>query len=100
MNETITPELKLYSKRVDCIIEKIEKNNLARTVNESNYDYEPNGAGWSLTILDRDRFERDIRESIESANFSCTIIGYCAIALIVIVLVGIVSCVSCLSKRK
>lgn len=100
INETITPQLNLYSKRVDCIINNLKNEKVIEIVNESNYRITPTEGGFNMTIVNKDLLLMELKSSIEHANFSCTIIGYCAIVLIVSVMLVIVSCVSCLSKRK
>lgn len=100
INESITPQLKLYSKRVDCIINQLRDENVMEKINESNYRIDATQGGYNVSLINKDIFLIELKPSIDSANFSCTIIGYCAIVIITSVMLIIVACVSCLSKRK
>lgn len=101
VNETILHELKLYSKRVDCIVNDLKHNYAMLRVNESNYQVVQLGDGsFNVTFMNKDIVLMQLKESIDSGVFSCVIVGYCAIALIISVMLIVVGCVSCLSKKK
>jgi hypothetical protein len=97
LNATLMRENSLYPKRVECIVEKLEKEDVYEKLGESSFLRQ-------LSEGDSNSFEADtleeLKEEIDNASFSCTIVGYCAIAMIVIVMVIVVSCVSCLSRKK
>lgn len=100
INETIRTELKLYTKRVDCIVNELKLSEAIRLVNDSHYHIVAVDGDYSIEFINKDIFLLELKPSIESANFSCTIVGYCAIVLIITVMVIVVTCVSCLSKKK
>lgn len=97
LNETLSNQHSLYLKRVDCIIQNLENEKVFDKVNASNYEISDN---YDVTFTNKEAIFNELEASIDSAAFSCTIVGYCAIILIVTVMLIVVSCVSCLSRKK
>lgn len=100
INETIRYQLQLYSKRSDCILNELKRNDAFGQVNESNFSFIPIEGGYNVTFISEESLMKDLQPLLDSANFSCTIVGFCAIILIVSVMLIVVTCVSCLSKKK
>jgi hypothetical protein len=88
INETILPRSELFLKRVDCIIRELKSDNVIARINQTSYDFAPDGdGGFEVILVDESAFNADLQASLDGANFSCTAIGYCAIILIARILV-------------
>lgn len=103
VNETIRNQTKfqLYTKRVDCIINDLKTNKAIDKVNASYYDAKMmSDGGYNVVIFEKDAIMIDLQPLINDANFSCTIIGYSAVILIISVLFIVLICVACLNKKR
>lgn len=100
LNETLSNQHSLFPRRVDCIMHELRTANVFDTVNQSNYEFKSVDGEFEVTFINKEAISKELEPSIDSAAFSCTIVGYCAIILIVTVMLVVVSCVSCLSRKK
>lgn len=100
INESIRYQLQLYSKRSDCIINELKRNDIFGKVNESNYNFIPIKSGYNASFIITEAMSSELEAVIESASFSCTIVGYCAMVLLISVMLIVVICLSCLSMKK
>jgi hypothetical protein len=98
LHEILKIQNSLFIQRVDCMIRKLKDENTFNKVNSSNYQFTKAENGYIVTFKEAGFSE--IQASIDSAAFSCTIVGLCAIVLIVFVMTVLVFCVKCLSKKK
>jgi predicted RND superfamily exporter protein len=98
--ETLKTQHSLFIQRVDCIISKLKDEKTYESVDPSNYEFTKNGDEYSITFINKEAIFKELETSINSSAFSCTIVGYCAIILVVFIMIFLVSCVSCLSKKK
>lgn len=94
LNSTLMKKNPLHPKRIECIVTKLQQGEAFEKSGKSSL------INFLLADSDDDFSSLELEELINRASFSCTVIGYCAIALIVLVMVIVVSCVSFLSKKK
>lgn len=100
INETLRHQLQFYSKRCDCIVKKLKSNDVYGKVNTSHYSFYPVDGGYNVTFISKELLLTELEPFFDDANFSCTIVGFCSIILIVSVMFLVLFCVSCLSKKK
>jgi len=105
INETISHQLHLYLQRSNCIVNDLKNNHIFYIFNNSDtkrsyFSFEPFDKGYNVTFISQDAMMRELQPHLDSANFSCTIVGYFAIIVIVTVMLLVVTGVSCLSKKK
>lgn len=100
LNGTLRNQHGLFPRRFDCIMEELRAARVFDTVNKSNYEFKLIEGEFEIIFIDKEAISKELEPSIDSAAFSCTIVGYCAVILIVTVMLVVVSCVSCLSRKK
>ena len=95
INETLLKEHYLYPKRVECIMDKLQKQKTHEKMSPSFFIY----SGDENDLMTSD-IMNNLETPISDASFTCTIVGYCAIVIVTIVMVVLVTCVAFLSRKK
>ncbi|KAL7049547.1 hypothetical protein ACKWTF_003751 [Chironomus riparius] len=97
INETLREPLKMYPKRIKCIIKELKSKRTMEVI-ESFYNFTYGDNGYMCYFGNHTEVMKVLQPIIDSASFGCTIIGFCAIFLICTVLLTVVACVACLHK--
>ena len=98
INETLRGSLKMYPKRIKCIIKELKSKRTMDVIDESLYNFTYADNGYKCNFVNQTGVMKVLDPIIDSASFGCTIIGFCAIFLICTVLLTVVACVACLHK--
>jgi hypothetical protein len=96
INATLRSYSQMYNKRLNCIIEKLQRKKVIEKIDKSIYEFVQNGKSLRLVVRNRTELMRQLDPHTDVARFECTIIGFCAIFLICTVLLIVISCVACL----
>jgi preprotein translocase subunit SecF len=100
LNQTLLREFHMYTKRVECMIGRMQEKKAHKTLSQTNFFF-LNTEDTADSYESREvEIRSELDEAIKDASFACTIIGYCAIVLIVLVMTIVVACVTCLSRKK
>jgi hypothetical protein len=98
INETLRGPLRMYPKRIKCIIKELKSKRTMDVIDESLYNFTYADNGYKCNFVNITGVMKVLDPIIDSASFGCTIIGFCAIFLICTVLLIVVTCVACLHK--
>jgi len=98
INETLRGPLRMYPKRIKCIIKELKSKRTMDVIDESLYNFTYVDNGYKCNFVNITGVMKVLDPIIDSASFGCTIIGFCAIFLICTVLLIVVTCVACLHK--
>lgn len=98
INNTLRESMMMYSKRVKCIIKKLRNIKALEELNHSLYNFTYYNNTNIFYFTNKRGVMKILEPVIDSANFGCTIIGFCAIFLICTVLLIVIVCVACLHK--
>lgn len=93
---------RMFSKRVECIIESLEEKNLFKTINESHYKFEQigNSTEFEIKINNKDELMSELMPLVSSESGSCVVLGYFAMLFVTLILVVIVFLTFCLHKNE
>lgn len=98
INETLRGPLRMYPKRIKCIIKELKSKRTMELIDESLYNFTYADNGYKCYFGNETEVSKVLDPIIDSASFGCTIIGFCAIFLICTVLLIVITCVACLHK--
>lgn len=93
-----TPALKMYSRRVDCIVKYMKSEKAILFVDKNLYEFKLNNSKFKVVFINESIVLSRLEPQIDKGNFDCTIAGFIGVILISIILLIVVSCVACISK--
>lgn len=97
--------LKKYPRRVECIMEKLKKNNAFDDISTDDMKeklvlVEITNSTVTIAFKNADELMNEITSKVEDANFSCLMPGLMSVIILASILLSLISCVICTNKNN